>query len=115
THTLASPQPDGSKGLVMSAENQRARPQAVRLVLRHYAAQMRADRFIAVPAMLLPAIGDVLVFYTPPLVIAHVLALVARGQNATPGRLAPFIGLFGVIWLSGEILWRIGGVYINKF
>src|SRR5215510_466296 len=43
---------------------------ALWLVVQRYAAQVRRRPGVCVPALLLPGIGDVLVFYTPPLVIA---------------------------------------------
>lgn len=97
----------------MRPEQQRARPEAVRILSRHYAAQLRTDLRYAIPAMLLPAIGDILVVYTPPLVVARILALIARGEHVSPGRLAPYVVAFGLIWLAGEALWRAGGHYLN--
>src|SRR5690349_17638886 len=47
--------------------------EAVWLVLRRYGRQITRRPWISVPALLLPGIGDVLVFYTPPLVVARLL------------------------------------------
>jgi hypothetical protein len=43
---------------------------ALRLVLRRYAAQVRSRPLIAVPALVLPGIAEVLMLYAPPLVVA---------------------------------------------
>ncbi|MCA1830393.1 MAG: ABC transporter ATP-binding protein/permease [Actinobacteria bacterium] len=99
---------------VNGSEQKRARPQAVRLVLRHYAEQMKIDRGLTIPAMVLPAIGDVLVWYVPPLVIAHVLGVISGDARPTLGELAPYIAAFGLTWFGGEVMWRIGGWYLNK-
>lgn len=97
----------------MRPENERSRPEAVRLVVRHYAAQLRRDWGLAAPAMLLPALGDILVIYVPPLVIARVISLVARGTEPSVGRLWPYVVLFACVWLAGEASWRVGAHYLN--
>jgi ATP-binding cassette subfamily B protein len=83
------------------------------MVLRHYAAQLRRDWRIAVPAMLMPALGDVLARYVPPLIVARVLALEIAGAHPTLHRLWPYVVWFGVAWMAGEICWRIGGYFLN--
>jgi ATP-binding cassette, subfamily B, bacterial len=90
------------------------RSRAFRRVLRDYAREVRLDRSIAIPALLLPGIGEILVWYAPPLVVAHVLAVVSGKTEVHATELLPYVLLFGAIWLSGEILWRIGNHYINK-
>ena len=65
---------------------------ALRLVLRRYAAQIRRRPAIAIPALLLPGIGDVLIFYAPPLVVARLLGAFARDEQlsaARPGAVRP--------------------------
>ena len=59
--------------------------QAVWLVLRRYGRQITRRPSISVPALVLPGIGDVLVFYAPPLVVAQ---LSARSRGTTRSRLA---------------------------
>ena len=51
---------------------------AVRLVLRRYFAQLRRRPALATAALVLPAIGDILTYYGPPLVIARLLGRFAR-------------------------------------
>ena len=46
---------------------------ALRFVLRRYLAQVRRWPFLAAGALLLPAVGDVLTLYAPPLVVARLL------------------------------------------
>ena len=59
--------------------------EALRLVLRRYGRQITRRPAIALPALLLPGIGDVLVFYAPPLVVAELLGAFARNEPLTAG------------------------------
>ncbi len=90
------------------------RSRAFGLVIRDYNQQLRIDRAIAWPAMLLPGIGEILVLYVPPLVVARVLALVTLDDQVTVSELIPYIALFGATWFGGEMIWRVGSFFINK-
>ena len=81
--------------------------QALRLVLRRYAAQIKRRPGIAIPALLLPALGDVLTFYAPPLVVAKLLGAFARDSRLTASDTAPYVLAFAGLWLAGQITWRI--------
>ncbi len=80
---------------------------ALRLVVRRYVRQVRARLGLAIPALLLPGIGSVLVFYVPPLVLAQVLGKLANDRTVSLRDFAPAIGLLSGAWLLGELLWRI--------
>ena len=80
--------------------------QAVWLVLRRYLRQVTRRPSMSVPALLLPGIGDVLVFYAPPLVVAQLLGTVARDEALTIGMFAPYVLTFTALWLAGEVVWR---------
>ena len=54
---------------------------ALRLVLRRYGAQLRRRPAMAAGALLLPAVGDVLTLYAPPLVVARLLGRFARDEQ----------------------------------
>jgi ATP-binding cassette subfamily B protein len=84
------------------------------LVVRRYAAQIRRRPALAVPALLLPGIGNVLVFYAPPLVIAKLLAAFAREEQLSARQLAPYVLTFAALWLAGEVLWRIAACFIAR-
>jgi ATP-binding cassette subfamily B protein len=58
-------------------------------------------------ALLLPAIGDVLTLYAPPLLIAKLLGEVVRGQRPELQALTPYILAFAGLWLGGQIAWRL--------
>ena len=80
--------------------------QAVWLVLRRYGRQIARHPLIAVPALVLPGIGDVLVFYAPPLVVARLLGAVARNDALTMGMFTPYVLTFAALWFAGEVVWR---------
>ena len=80
--------------------------QAVWLVLRRYGRQIARRPSISVVALVLPGIGDVLVFYAPPLVVADLLGEVARGDALTMAMFAPYVLTFSALWLAGEVVWR---------
>jgi ATP-binding cassette subfamily B protein len=80
--------------------------QAVWLVLRRYGRQIARRPWTSVPALLLPGIGDVLVFYTPPLVVARLLGAVARDHALTLGDFTPYVLMFTALWFTGEVVWR---------
>ena len=80
--------------------------QALWLVLRRYGRQIARRPWISVPALTLPGIGDVLIFYAPPLVVAQVLGTVARGEALTTGIFAPYVLTFTALWFAGEVVWR---------
>ena len=81
--------------------------QSLRLVLRRYAAQITRRPWIAIPALLLPALGDVLTVYAPPLVVAKILGAFAREARLSLSEMAPYILTFAGLWLAGQITWRI--------
>ncbi len=68
--------------------------QALWLVLRRYGRQITRRPWISVPALIMPGIGDVLIFYAPPLVVAQLLGAVARGEALTIGTFMPYVPAF---------------------
>ena len=89
------------------ARDPRRLSQALRLVLRRYAAQIWRPPWIAIPALLLPALGDMLTVYAPPLVVAKLLGAFAREQRLSLSELAPYVLTFAGLWLAGQVTWRI--------
>jgi ATP-binding cassette, subfamily B, bacterial len=80
---------------------------ALRLVVRRYGVQIRRRAGIAVPALLLPAVGDVLTFYAPPLIVARLLGAFARNEPMSAADLAPYVFAFAGLWGAGQIAWRV--------
>ena len=88
--------------------------QALWLVLRRYSRQITRRPWISVPALVLPGIGDVLVFYAPPLVVARLLGAVARDDALTIGMFTPYLLTFSALWFSGEVVWRVAEALIAR-
>jgi len=80
---------------------------AIRLVLVRYFAQLRRWPLLAVGAIVLPALAEVMNFYAPPLVIARLLGRFARNDALTASDLAPYVATFAGLWLGSQIFWRV--------
>jgi len=87
---------------------------ALRLVVRRYVRQVRQRPLISIPALILPGLGDILVFYVPPLIVARLLGAFARDESLSARELAPFVLEFAGVWLAGEVLWRIAAPFIAR-
>ena len=86
---------------------------AVKQVLKDYWGQYAKHPWYSLWAFFAPAIGTVLVFFVPPLLVARILnVFVAEGISLDSVWI--YILLFMTLWLSGEVLWRFGGHYLNK-
>ena len=81
---------------------------ALRLVLRRYYAQLRRRPAMTAISLLLPAVGDVLALYAPPLLIAKLLARFAHGERFTFDDLTLYVLAFAALWLSGQLGRAIG-------
>lgn len=80
---------------------------SLRFVIGRYAAQLRRVPVMAGLSLLLPALGEVLSSYGPPLLIARMLGAFARGQHLTAASLATYVVGFAAMWLVGQGLWRV--------
>lgn len=80
---------------------------AIKLATRHYLRQIRRDWRVAAPALLLPGIGSILVFYAPPLIVGKILSRFEQQGGSSLNELLPYILLVGGVWFAGEIIWRI--------
>src|SRR4029079_11440397 len=85
---------------------------ALWLVLRRYGRQIMLRPWVAIPALALPGIGDVFVFYAPPLVVARLLGAVAHDQTLTLGMFVPYVLTFTALWFTGEAVWRVAEALI---
>ncbi|WP_240450186.1 MULTISPECIES: ABC transporter ATP-binding protein [unclassified Streptomyces] len=86
------------------------------LALRHYGRQLLRLRWLTAPAMLLPALGNIGIFYVAPLVVAKLVAQVA-GDGADAGDIGahlPYVLGFAGVLLLGEGLWRVGLHCLNR-
>jgi len=87
---------------------------ALRLVLRRYYAQVRRWKVYAIPALLLPAVGDVLTIYAPPLVVARLLARFGQREQVTFPEFIPYLAAFAGLWIAGQIVWRVAVAMIIR-
>lgn len=69
---------------------------------------------MAALALLLPGIGNVFVFYVPPLAIARLLSMLANGQQPSTRELAGPVLVLSASWLGGEALWRMSNWLVAR-
>src|SRR5262245_22963898 len=87
---------------------------ALWLVVQRYTRQIRRRPAVAIPALLLPGLGEILIFYAPPLIIAKVLGAFARDGRPTLGALTPYVLAFAGVWIAGETIWRVAGFLLAR-
>ncbi|AOW90391.1 ABC transporter ATP-binding protein [Streptomyces olivaceus] len=87
---------------------------AVVLALRHYGQELLRLRRLAVPAMLLPAVGNIGIRYIGPLLIAKLAGQAADDGGLSLGSALPYVLGFGVTLLLAEALWRVGQHCLNR-
>ncbi len=88
--------------------------QAVRQVLLDYWRQYKKNPWNTGIGFLLPAIGSIFIFFIPPLIIARLVNIFVANKKIELSTATNYIIFFGVAWLVGEILWRIGEHFIIK-
>ena len=96
------------------ARDDRRLAASLRLVLTRYAAQLRRRPLLAAAALLLPGLGNLLIFYAPPLVVARLLGSVSADEPLTLARVWPSMALMAGLWLAGEVIWRLAGFTIAR-
>ncbi|MEU8591189.1 ABC transporter ATP-binding protein [Streptomyces sp. NPDC048664] len=86
----------------------------VLLALRCYGQEMARLKRLTVPAMLLPALGNIGINYLAPLVVAKLVGRIA-GDGAVAFRSTlPYVLAFAGVLLVAEALWRIGLHCLNR-
>src|SRR5262249_60024555 len=85
---------------------------AIWLVVRRYCSQIRRRPALAIPALVLPGLGQILIFYAPPLIIARLLGEFASDARASLRELMPYVLSFAGVWLVVEAVWRVPGFLI---
>ncbi|MGI5128386.1 ABC transporter ATP-binding protein [Pseudonocardia sp. CA-107938] len=84
---------------------------AFRLALRSYLRELRRHGLLAVGALALPALGNISLFYLPPLVVAGLVTDLTAGDT---GGLTSAVLLFAAAMLGGEALYRLGIHCLNR-
>ncbi|MBT2481407.1 ABC transporter ATP-binding protein [Streptomyces sp. ISL-94] len=87
---------------------------SVLLALRYYGRELARLRRLTVPALLLPALGNIGIDYIAPLVIAKLVARIAKGGTIGIGPMLPYVVWFAAVLLLAEALWRLGLHCLNR-
>ncbi|KQX65358.1 ABC transporter ATP-binding protein [Streptomyces sp. Root1310] len=87
---------------------------AVVLALRRYGRELLRLRRLALPALLLPAVGNIGTRYVAPLLIAKLAGQAADDDGLTLGSALPYVVGFGVTLLLAEAVWRVGQHCLNR-
>ncbi|MET9559853.1 ABC transporter ATP-binding protein [Streptomyces tauricus] len=97
-------------------ETHRVQPRrgAVLLALRHYGQELARLKPFSVPAMLLPALGNIGINYIAPLIVAKLVARIATEGGITLTEALPYVLAFAGVLLLGEALWRLGLHCLNR-
>ncbi|MER5932010.1 ABC transporter ATP-binding protein [Streptomyces sp. NPDC002054] len=88
----------------------------VLLALRHYGRELARLRWLTLPAMLLPALGNIGIHYIAPLIVAKLVGRMAgdTGTGTDIGSTLPYVLVFAGTLLAAEALWRIGLHCLNR-
>ncbi len=97
-----------------SGDGSSVRKSAVLLALRYYCGEVRRQWRVAVPALTMPALGNICLFYLAPLAVAGLVGHLAGGGDGSLTALLPYVLGFGALLLAGEALWRIGLHFLNR-
>ncbi|MEU3661375.1 ABC transporter ATP-binding protein [Streptomyces sp. NPDC032940] len=87
---------------------------AVVLALRRYGRELLRLRRSALPALLLPAVGNIGIRYVAPLLIAKLAGQAAGDGGLTLAPALPYVLGFGVTLLLAEAVWRVGQHCLNR-
>ncbi|WP_405632779.1 ABC transporter ATP-binding protein/permease [Streptomyces sp. NBC_00016] len=87
---------------------------AVVLALRRYGRELLRLRRLALPALLLPAVGNIGTRYVAPLLIAKLAGQAADDDGLTLSSALPYVLGFGVTLLLAEAVWRVGQHCLNR-
>ncbi|MFD4605203.1 ABC transporter ATP-binding protein [Streptomyces sp. NPDC058464] len=87
---------------------------AVLLALRYYGRELARLKWLTLPGMLLPALGNIGINYLAPLVVARLVGRIADGHGLSLRATLPYVLGFGGVLLLAEALWRIGLHCLNR-
>ncbi|MFI6274188.1 ABC transporter ATP-binding protein [Streptomyces sp. NPDC050988] len=87
---------------------------SVLLALRYYGRELARLRWLTVPAMLMPALGNIGINYIAPLIVAKLVGHIAGDAGIDLGSTMPYVLGFAGVLLFAEILWRIGLHCLNR-
>jgi ATP-binding cassette subfamily B protein len=90
------------------------RKTAVLLALRYYRRELTRHKRVAIPALLLPALGNICILYLGPLVVAKLAGRLAEGESVDVGTVLPSVFAFAALMLLSEVFWRTGIHCLNR-
>ncbi len=96
-------------------ESTKTEHNTTKIAFRHYLGQIKHDWFLSVPTMVLSGVGNILVFYVPPLIIAALIQRLGNGKDFSVSDALPFVITFAGVWIFGEVLWRLTFYFMIKF
>ncbi|MFI1562778.1 ABC transporter ATP-binding protein [Streptomyces sp. NPDC020490] len=97
-----------------SAESHAPGRGSVLLALRYYGRELTRLRWLTLPAMLLPALGNIGINYLAPLAVAKLAGRIAGGARLTLHAALPYVLAFAGVLLLAEVLWRVGLHCLNR-
>ncbi|MET9892650.1 ABC transporter ATP-binding protein [Streptomyces sp. NPDC006465] len=100
-----------------SPESRKALPGrgSVLLALRYYGRELGRLRRLTLPAMLMPALGNIGISYVAPLIVAKLVGRIAGdGSGMSMGAALPYVLGFGGVLLLAEAFWRLGLHCLNR-
>jgi ATP-binding cassette subfamily B protein len=89
-------------------------PGSVHLALRYYGRELLRLRWLTVPAMLLPAVGNIGINYVAPLVVAKLVGRISDDPGGAVGPTVPYVLVFAGVLLLAEACWRVGIHFLNR-
>ncbi|WP_372345234.1 ABC transporter ATP-binding protein [Streptomyces sp. KL116D] len=87
---------------------------AVLLALRLYGRELARQRRLTVPALLLPALGNIGLNYVAPLLVAKLVGEIAGAGTVSVTDSLPYVLAFAGVLLLAETLWRFGFHCLNR-
>jgi ATP-binding cassette, subfamily B, bacterial len=87
---------------------------ALLLALRYYGRELAHRPGVAIPALLLPAVGNIFMLYLAPLVVADLAGRAVGGTRIATADVVSAVGWFAGLLLAAELMWRIGVHFLNR-
>lgn len=97
-------------------ESRRVLPgkRSVLLALRHYGRELTRLKWLAMPTMVLSAVGNIGINYVAPLIVAKLVGEIAGDGDITVASTLPYVAGFVGVLLFSEALWRVALHCLNR-
>ncbi|MFC8243774.1 ABC transporter ATP-binding protein [Streptomyces chartreusis] len=87
---------------------------SVLLALRHYGRELTRLKWLAMPTMMLSAVGNIGINYVAPLIVAKLVGEIAGNGDITVASTLPYVAGFVGVLLFSEALWRVALHCLNR-